>query len=175
MAVSDASNAASLQAAFAQQGLNLPVSGPSFGWTIRLLAGAFLGWVALAMAQPPVRAGYASLSLGMQLLMIGCVLVLLVGYWYFFTGRTVLTEEGISQNWAWRKQMRWDEVKAARFLGLPFLTWLIPPRLLLVSHAGRRILFNGGNAELHRAFAQATVALQSMRHGLPVPVKGSSR
>lgn len=156
-------------AAFAAQGLRLPLTGPSFGWTVRLLSGAFLSWVALLMLQPSVRDGYARLETWTQLAMIGCVLVMLLGYWYFFTGKTTLDSEGIAQSWLWRKSMRWDEVKSARFMGLPFLAWLIPPRLLLTSDRGRRVLFHGGSAELHRAFAQATVVLQSRRFGLDQP------
>lgn len=155
-----------LEAAFAEQGLRLPVSGPSFGWTVRLLAGAFLSWIALLMMQAPVREGYARLDTWVQLAMIACTVLMIAGYWYFFTGKTTLTADGISQSWLWRKQMRWDEVKSARFMGLPFLAWLIPPRLLLTSERGRRVLFNGGCSELHRAFAQATVVLQSRRFGI---------
>lgn len=155
-----------IESAFAREGLQLPVSGPSFGWTVRLLTGAFLSWIALLMAQAQVREGYARLETWMQLAMIGCVVLMLAGYWYFFTGKTSLTTEGISQTWVWRKQMRWDEVKSARFMGLPYLAWLIPPRLLLTSRNGRRVLFNGGCEALHRAFAQATVVLQARSYGL---------
>ncbi|MCM5678415.1 hypothetical protein M8A51_02595 [Schlegelella sp. S2-27] len=125
--------------------------------------------MALLMAQEPVRAGYARLDTWVQLAMLACVVVMLAGYWHFFTGKTTLTSDGISQSWLWRKQMQWDEVKSARFMGLPYLAWLIPPRLLLTSERGRRVLFNGGCDTLHRAFAQATVALQSRRYGLDEP------
>ena len=155
--------------ALAQEGIELPVSGPSFGWTVRLLTGAFLSWIALLMAQAPVREGYARLDTWVQLAMITCVVIMLAGYWYLFTGKTTLTADGISQSWLWRKQMQWSEVKSARFMGLPYLAWLIPPRLLLTSERGRRVLFNGGCTALHRAFAQATVVLQSRRYGLDQP------
>ena len=159
----------SVAEAFAAQGLVLPLTGPSFGWTVRLLGGAFLSWIALLMMQPPVREGYARLETWMQLAMIACVVVMLIGYWYFFTGKTTLDAKGVSQDWMWRKSMQWDDVKSARFMGLPFLAWLIPPRLLLTSQRGQRVLFHGGSADLHRAFAQVTVVLQSRTFGLEAP------
>jgi hypothetical protein len=89
------------------------------------------------------------------------------------TGKTTLSAQGVRQDWIWRKSIDWSEVKSARFLGLPGLAWLVPPRLMLRGDSGMYVVFNGGSRTLHRAFAEATVAVQARSMGLQASRVGS--
>ena len=141
--------------------LRQPVSGASFGWTLKLAAGAVIGWLAMMAWQPDVRLGYEELSTGGQLMMIGCLFVMLGCFVFLMVGRTTIDAQGIRQSWLWPKRMKWSEVSSARFIGLPFMTWLFPPRLMLKRANGSYTVFNGGTPQLHRLFAELTVAVQN--------------
>ncbi len=140
--------------------LSRPVVGASFTWTIKLAASALLSWLAVLAWHPQVRTGYEGMSLAGQLMMIGCLILLLACYVFVMVGKTTLDAQGIRQSWLWPKRMQWSEAMSARFIGMPFLTWLFPPRLMLKKANGSYTIFNGGTAELHRLFAEVTMAVQ---------------
>jgi len=137
-----------------------PVSGPSFGWPVKAGAvavpilmvwmGSWLTW------ERWLGLGWAALTLAA---IYGVTMLALC--WYFLVGRTTLDDRGIRQDWFWRKDVAWSDVKSARFMSVPGMGSLIPPRLMLRRHDGMYTIFNGATAELHSAFAQATVSIQS--------------
>jgi hypothetical protein len=142
-----------------------PVTGPSFGLAVRLGASAMLAWIAVSFANTPLLGVVAAYGLGVKLGLLAVLFVLLTSYWYFLTGKTTLSAKGVRQDWIWRKSIDWSEVKSARFLGLPGLAWLVPPRLMLRGDSGMYVMFNGGSRSLHQAFARATVAVQARAMG----------
>ena len=145
---------------FAVPDLSRPVVGPSFTWLIKMAASALLAWLAALAWHPQARAGYEQMSLAGQLMMIACLFVVLACYVFVMVGKTTLDAQGIRQSWVWPKRMQWSETVSARFIGMPFVTWLFPPRLMLKKANGSYTIFNGGTAELHRLFAEVTVAIQ---------------
>ena len=142
------------------------VRGPSFGLAVRLGATAMLLWIAVSLYNTPLLGVVGSYGFGVKMGLLALLFVLLTSYWFFMTGKTELSSQGVRQDWIWRKQMAWNEVKSARFLGLPGMAWLIPPRLMLRGDSGMYVVYNGGSRELHEAFARATVAVQTRAMGL---------
>jgi hypothetical protein len=132
-----------------------------------------LAWIALSLANTPLLGVVATYGLGVKLGLLAVAFVLVTSYWYFMTGKTTLSAQGVRQDWIWRKSIDWSEVKSARFLGLPGLAWLVPPRLMLRGDSGMYVVFNGGSRTLHRAFAEATVAVQARSMGLQASRVGS--
>jgi hypothetical protein len=142
------------------------VSGPSFGLAVRLGATAMLVWIGVSLANTPLLGVVATYGIGVKIGLLAVLFVLLTSYWFFMTGKTTVSATGVQQDWIWRKQVSWSEVKSARFLGLPGMAWLVPPRLMLRGDSGFYVIFNGGSRDLHQAFARVTVLVQARAMGM---------
>lgn len=143
---------------------HLPVEGPSYTPLARaLLAMLGLGLMAtIAMVLLP-DARPASPEEIQPLLpwLLGATVIMAAQAFTVFAGRTLIDEQGVRQTGVWNKQMRWEEIRSARYLGLPWGTLWMPPRLALRSVSGKYMLIQGGTEELHRAFAQIVLHVQS--------------
>ncbi len=124
-----------------------PVSGHSYGQTLRLIAFAV---TALAV----VFAAFAWFSSArpdttVLLMPFAVALGMIVCCWYIVTGRTVLDRDGIRQEWVTPKNYRWDEIYRARIIKLPLNT-----RLMLNTGKPPFKMIHAGTDELEQAFEE---------------------
>jgi hypothetical protein len=66
---------------------------------------------------------------------------------------------GIRQTWMFNREVEWRDVRSAKMIGIPFLTWLFPPRLV-VRTGTAFMTFNGGSRDLLVEFAKISLAYQ---------------
>ena len=71
-----------------------------------------------------------------------------------FAARTTVSPTLIAQTYAFNRQMHLGELASAKFIYIPFLTWLIAPRIFIRSASGKFTAIYGATPQLHAAFGQ---------------------
>jgi hypothetical protein len=138
------------------------LSGPAYGAGFKAIATAItlvlLGYGAsIALRYPMLLYGF-----GLKVLLVGATALLLLSYYWFLRSRTTIDARGISQSWVIDKQVRWDDIRGAKMIGIPYASWLFPPRLV-VRTGNSFTTFNGGSRELLVEFAKISLAFQMNR------------
>ena len=121
------------------------VTGPSYGpgfkgvatvLTVTLLAyGASIAW----------RFPLLSFGIGVKLLLASSVIA-----------------TGIRQTWLYDKQVTWSDIRGCKMLGIPYMSWLFPPRMV-VRTGNSFTTFNGGSQDVLIEFAKISLAYQLKR------------
>jgi len=133
--------------------------GPAFPVVVRCLVTALTAWVFLAgwriVDQPTVRqAPFAA-----QALVVAGLAVLLVVTFWVWRSRTTVTAVDIRQTWIWSKRVAWADVSHAKMIYVPYLAWLVAPRLVVRSGAaGMVTVFHAADHELLTTFTHYALA-----------------
>jgi hypothetical protein len=135
------------------------VSGPAYGAGFKLVATvltlALLGYGASVAWRFPLL----SFGFGLKALLAGAVVMLAVSYYWFLHARITIDADGIRQSWLYDKQVLWSEVRGAKMIGIPYASWLFPPRMI-VRTGSAFTTFNGGSQEVLIEFAKISLAFQ---------------
>lgn len=136
-----------------------PVSGPAYGGPFKIASTAIvlilLGYgFAIALRFPMFAYGF-----GVKVVLVGATSLLLASWYWFLKGRTTIDAQGLRQTAMIDKQVRWDEVRSAKMIGVPFLGWLFPPRIVIRT-GNSFTTFNGGSRALLIEFAKISIAYQ---------------
>lgn len=132
-----------------------PAYGPGFKWFATLVTAGLFGYgVSVALRFPLAQLGF-----GVQMLLLGSAAMLAVSYYWFLRAVTTIDATGIRQSWLYDKRVEWREVRGAKMIGIPYLSWLFPPRLV-VRTGNAFTTFNGGSREVLVEFAQISLAFQ---------------
>ena len=138
------------------------VSGPAYGTGFKLVATvltlALLGYGASIAWRFPLL----SFDFGLKALLAGAVVMLGVSYYWFLRARITIDATGIRQSWLYDKQVLWSEVRGAKMIGIPYASWLFPPRMI-VRTGSAFTTFNGGSQEVLIEFAKISLAFQMKR------------
>jgi hypothetical protein len=138
------------------------VSGPSYGPGFKALATlmslVLLGYGASVALRFPVM----SYGVGVKLLLVASVLMLGVSYYWFLRARTTIDAAGIRQTWVYDKKVEWADVRGAKMIGIPYMSWLFPPRMV-VRTGNAFMTFNGGSQDVLVEFARISIAFQARR------------
>lgn len=126
--------------------------GPAFPLLIKLMSTcmviALVYWGAAALAQ----AGPQSLSTGSWLLVGGAFAITLVAYVWILKSRTSIDRVAIEQTWLWKRRVELADISQAKFIYVPWLSWLLAPRLIVRAGPGVRV-FYCADPEVIRAFS----------------------
>ena len=77
-------------------------------------------------------------------------------YWILFS-RTRIDNRTLSQTWMWRKQIALTDITQAKFIYLPYLAWLIAPRLVLRVRGHGVVVFHAAQTSVMQAFARLSL------------------
>jgi hypothetical protein len=138
----------------------LPLSGQAWPDWVKILAWvllAALGWEIVTTIIRLYNGNLNQLVLGGVLV---CFLALGVVAWFMQTSITTIDGQGLRQTWLTRREIAWDDIGSARFVPLIF-----SKRLMIISRAGRPVVFQAGTRELERAFMHIAATYQ----GKPPP------
>lgn len=139
-----------------------PVTGPAYGPGFKLFAtiltvGLFAYGTSIVQRFPLLQFG-----LGVKALLLAAAVMLGVSYYWFLRARTTIDERGIRQTWLYDKQVEWRDVRGAKMIGIPYASWLFPPRMV-VRTGNSFTTFNGGSQEVLVEFAKISLAFQMKR------------
>ena len=127
--------------------------GPAFPLAVRLLATAMVAgmvWWGLRIREELGAAAWtptAALVVGGSFLLVTWCLV------WMWRSRTRVDAQGVHQSWIWDKHVRWDQIAQARLVGVPYLQWLITPRLVVRPRGGGVLTFHSADRRVLEVFA----------------------
>lgn len=136
-----------------------PVSGPSYGPGFKAIATIMTLVLGLYGASVAMRFPLLTFGVGVQLLLAAAGVMLGVSYYWFLRARTTIDAEGIRQTWLYDKKVEWRDVRGAKMIGIPYMSWLFPPRMI-VRTGSSFTTFNGGSREVLIEFAKISIAFQ---------------
>ncbi len=71
---------------------------------------------------------------------------------WILKSRTTMRDEAIEQTWLWRKRVMMKDITQAKFIYVPYLTWLIAPRLIVRAGVGLHVFYTA-DPLVQKAFA----------------------
>ncbi|MDB5960102.1 MAG: hypothetical protein JWP59_1396 [Massilia sp.] len=135
------------------------VSGPAYGGPFKIVS-TLIVMILLAYGFTiALRFPLLTYGFGVKLVLVGATSLLIASWYWFLKGRTTIDADGVRQSAMIDKRVRWDEVRSAKMLGIPYLGWLFPPRLV-VRTGNSFVTFNGGSQALLIEFARISIAYQ---------------
>jgi len=135
------------------------VSGPAYGPAFKVIATMVCAVLAVYGVSVALRYPLLQYGLAVQLLLLGAAVMLGVSYYWFLRSAVTIDERGIRQTWMFNREVEWREVRGAKMIGIPFFTWLFPPRLV-VRTGNAFATFNGGSRQVLVEFAKISLAYQ---------------
>ena len=138
------------------------VTGPAYGVGFKVFATILTVVLAVYMSSIAWRFPLLSFGIGVKALLAGAGLMLAISYYWFLKARTTVDETGIRQTWMFDKQVEWREVRGAKMIGIPYLSWLFPPRMVIRT-GNSFTTFNGGSQAVLIEFAKISLAFQMKR------------
>lgn len=138
------------------------VSGPAYSMWFKLMATVVT--LALVIYGISIAARFPLLQYGsgVKLLLAGAAAMLAISYYWFLRSTITIDDKGIAQTWLYNKKVEWRDVKGAKMIGIPYMSWLFPPRLV-VRNGNSFTTFNGGSREVLVEFAKIALAFQMKR------------
>ncbi|MBL0727034.1 hypothetical protein [Piscinibacter sp. HJYY11] len=114
----------------------------------------------MAVDKPAIQqAGFAS-----KLLVVAGLATLMIFNYWVIRSRTSVNAKEIRQSWIWNKHVLWADVVQAKMIYVPFLSWLIAPRLVVRGRGGMVTLFHAADDQVLMAFTRYALA-PHMREG----------
>ncbi len=138
------------------------VSGPAYSGGFKVFATIISIGLVLYTVSVFARFPVGSFGTGVKALIACAGVMLAISYYWFLRAETTIDEQGIRQSWMYTRQVDWSDVRGARMIGIPYLTWLFPPRMV-VRTGNAFMTFNGGTRELLIEFARISIAFQMKR------------
>lgn len=137
-----------------------PVEGAAFSRTAKGLALALCAAVLFAAVRHAGAPEIAQASLAVKGALLGAIALMLLFAGWILRSRTGVAEGRIHQSWWWQREATLDSVVNAKFVYVPYLAWLVAPRLIVRTREGRIVQFNAADPAVLSAFAAITLALR---------------
>ena len=135
------------------------VTGPAYGALFKVLATVvtivLAGYgMTIALRYPLLQYGF-----GVKMLLLAAAVMLGISYYWFLRSTVTVDERGITQTWMYNRQVEWPDIRSAKMIGIPYMGWIFPPRLI-VRTGNSFTTFNGGTQALLVEFAKISLAYQ---------------
>jgi hypothetical protein len=135
------------------------VSGPAYSNWFKLLATLISSALAAYAVSIVERFPLMQYSFGVKAVLLCSAVMLVISYYWFLRSTVTIDDKGITQTWLYNRQVEWRDVRSAKMIGIPFVSWLFPPRLV-VRTGNSFTTFNGGSRAVLVEFAKISLAFQ---------------
>jgi hypothetical protein len=98
--------------------------------------------------------GWQAMAPQAQWMLGGCAGLVLYTLYHVMVSRTTVSPTEIRQNFVFNRHIHLGEVSFAKFIYIPYLTWLIAPRLFVRTASNKFAAIYGATHELHLVFGQ---------------------
>ena len=139
-----------------------PVTGPAYGIGFKAFATVLTLVLLIYSASVAWRFPLPAFGIGIKALLLGAGVMLGISYYWFLRAQTTIDATGIRQTWMYDKRVEWRDVRGAKMIGIPYFSWLFPPRMV-VRTGNSFTTFNGGSQAVLIEFAKISLAFQMKR------------
>lgn len=130
----------------------LEAEGPAFTALIKLLASVLVGALIVWGARASRVMDWQAFSLSAGLVWAAALAIVFVVYYWLLKSRTSIKNGVIEQTWVWKKSVSVADIRQAKFIYLPALSWLIAPRLIVRTGPVMTVFYTA-HPDVQRAFA----------------------
>lgn len=130
----------------------LEAEGPAFTALIKLLASVLVGALIVWGARASRVMDWQAFSLSAGLVGAAALAIVFVVYYWLLKSRTSIKNGVIEQTWVWKKSVSVADIRQAKFIYLPALSWLIAPRLIVRTGPVMTVFYTA-HPDVQRAFA----------------------
>ena len=135
------------------------VTGPAYNMWFKLLATVVTIVLAAYAVTIVLRFPLLEYGFGIKALLLGAALMLGISYYWFLRSTITVDDKGITQTWMYNRHVEWRDIRSAKMIGIPFLSAIFPPRLI-VRTGNSYATFNGGSQAVLVEFAKISLAYQ---------------
>jgi hypothetical protein len=130
--------------------------GPAFPWMVKALASLLMAALVFWGWRAADQMAAAAWSVSAAVVMLAALLVIALCYYWSLRSRTKIDAICIEQSWLWTKQVALADISQAKFIYIPYMRWLIAPRL--VARASRGVyVFPAADRHVLEAFARLSL------------------
>ena len=138
------------------------IEGPAFPLFVKGLAALLMA----GLAGYGLQASAALFGRRPNLTLLAVVLVLAVVatvcFWWMLVSRTRISPTHIRQTWWSDKSVAIADITQTKLILVPYLTWLIAPRLVVRTRAPGAQVFHAADPRLIAAFARLSIGLPAL-------------
>lgn len=138
------------------------VTGPAYSTWFKLLAtlvtGVLIGYGITVASRFPL----GDYSFGVKALLAGAAVMLAISYYWFLKSTITIDEKGITQTGMYDRKVNWEDVRNVKMIGVPFMTAIFPPRLVVRTGIAFTT-FNCGSREVLIEFSNIALAYRLRR------------
>jgi uncharacterized membrane protein YiaA len=134
-----------------------PVEGAAFTPTIKALSVLLVLGIAVYVVRLWPEDGWLSLGLQSLGFMAATLVVVLACLGYICWSRVRIDDTHIEQTWMWRKRVAIAEISQLKLIYVPYLSWLIAPRLVVRLGVTGWYVFHAADRRVLQRFYQLAV------------------
>ena len=135
-------------------GINTTTEGAAFSLSFKCITVLIAAAIAYWGVQALPNLGWRSMATQAQWMLGGCMALVLYTLYHVMVSRTTVSPTEIRQNFVFNRRVHLGEVSFAKFIYIPYLTWLIAPRLFVRTASNKFAAIYGATHELHQVFGQ---------------------
>ena len=134
-----------------------PVEGTAFTPTIKALSELLVLGIAVYVVRLWPEDGWLSLGLQSLGFMAATLVVVLACLGYICWSRVRIDDTHIEQTWIWRKRVAIAEISQLKLIYVPYMSWLIAPRLVVRLGVTGWYVFHAADRGVLQRFYQLAV------------------
>lgn len=131
--------------------------GPAFPVLVKVMATLLMMAMVYWGAGAEQQIIWKEFSSGAAVLFGGALLITVVAYVWILKSRTSIDGQAIEQTWIWKRRVLLADITQAKFIYIPYLSWLIAPRLIVRAGPGVNVFYSA-SPEVQRLFARLMTA-----------------
>lgn len=135
------------------------ITAPAYSLWFKILATVITAVLAAYAVNIVLRFPLQQYSFGVKMLLAGAAFMLAISYYWFLRSTITIDDKGITQRWMYNRHVEWRDVRSAKMIGIPFMSAIFPPRLV-VRTGNSFTTFNGGSQTILVEFAKISLAYQ---------------
>jgi hypothetical protein len=127
--------------------------GPAFPVLVKVMATLLMMAMVYWGAGAEQQIIWREFSAGAAVLFGGALLITVVAYVWILKSRTSIDGQAIEQTWIWKRRVLLADITQAKFIYVPYLSWLIAPRLIVRAGPGVNVFYSA-SPEVQRLFTR---------------------
>lgn len=135
------------------------VTGPAYNLWFKILATVVTVILAAYGVHIALRFPLMQYGFGVKALLLCAAVMLGISYYWFLRSTITVDEKGITQTWMYNRHVEWPDIRSAKMIGIPYLSAIFPPRLV-VRTGNTFTTFNAGSQAVLVEFAKISLAYQ---------------
>jgi hypothetical protein len=137
--------------------VNEYIEGPAFPPVVRLLATVFMAALFLWGVKASDEVLATSWDMSSAAVLIAALTLVVLCYAWILRSRTGISGTLIRQTWLWKKEVALADVVHIKFLYVPYLDWLISPRIIVRARGRGFVVFHAADPRVLAAFARLSL------------------